>query len=104
LTLAEAKGLKGRWIFLKYALRNAMLPQLTHLAISLGYVVSGATLVELIFGFPGVGYRLYSAITSADYTVMSGITFILVVSVALAILIIDLLYPRLDPRITYVRR
>ena len=104
LTLAEAKGLRGRWIFLRYALRNAMLPQLTGLAISLGHIVSGATLVELIFGYPGVGYRLYQAITSADYTVMQGITFILVMSVAIAILIIDLLYPRLDPRITYARR
>jgi len=104
LTLAEAKGLRSRWIFLRYALRNAMLPQLTGLAISLGHIVSGATLVELIFGYPGVGYRLYQAITSADYTVMQGITFILVMSVAVAILIIDLLYPRLDPRITYARR
>lgn len=104
LILAEAKGLPSRWIFLRYALRNAMLPQFTGLAISLGHVVSGATLVELIFSYPGVGYRLYQAITQADYTVMQGITFILVVSVAVAILIIDLLYPRLDPRITYVGR
>lgn len=104
LTLAEAKGLPGRWIFLRYAVRNAMLPQVTGLAISLGHVVSGATLVELIFGYPGIGYRLYQSITSADFTVMQGITFILVLSVAVAILIIDLLYPRLDPRITYARR
>ncbi len=104
LTLAEAKGLKNRRIFLRYAVRNAMLPQFTHLAISLGHVVSGAALVEIIFGYPGVGYRLFQAIASADYTVIQGITFILVVSVATAILLIDLLYPRLDPRITYARR
>lgn len=104
LTLAEAKGLRGRRVFLRYAVRNAMLPQFTHLAISLGYVVSGAALVEIIFGYPGVGYRLFQAIASADYTVIQGITFILVVTVAVAIFVIDLLYPRLDPRISYQRR
>jgi len=104
LTLAEAKGLPGRRVFLRYALRNAMLPQFTGLAISLGHVVSGATLVELIFGYPGLGYRLFQAITSGDYNVMQGITFMLVLNVAIAILIIDLLYPLLDPRISYARR
>lgn len=104
LTLAEAKGLKARRVFLRYAVRNAMLPQFTFLAISLGHVVSGAALVEIIFGFPGVGYRLFQAIASADYTVIQGITFMLVLTVAVAILVIDLLYPRLDPRISYSRR
>jgi peptide/nickel transport system permease protein len=104
LTLAEAKGLPQRSIFARYAVRNAMLPQFTALAITLGHVVSGAVLVEIIFGYPGLGYRLFQSITSADYTVMQGITFFLVLSVAVAILIIDLLYPKLDPRITYARR
>lgn len=104
LNLAEAKGLRGRVVFLRYALRNAMLPHVTGLAISLGHVVSGAVLVETIFSYPGMGYRLFQSITTADYTVMQGITFILVLSVATAILIIDLIYPRLDPRITYSRR
>lgn len=104
LTLAEAKGLKERRVFLRYALRNAMLPQFTALAISMGFIVSGATLVEYIFSYPGMGYRLYLSITNSDYPVIQGITFFLVVSVATAILIIDLIYPRLDPRITYGRR
>lgn len=104
LTLAEAKGLPNRRIFLRYAVRNAMLPQLTGLAIVLGHVVSGAALVELIFSYPGLGYRLFQSITQSDYTVMQGITFFLVLSVATAILIIDLLYPKLDPRISYARR
>lgn len=100
LTLAEAKGLKERRIFLHYAIRNAMLPQFTALAISLGNILSGAVLVELIFAYPGMGYLLYKSIVNLDYTLMQGITFILVLSVATAILIIDLLYPKLDPRIT----
>jgi peptide/nickel transport system permease protein len=104
LTLAEAKGLRERRIFFSYAMRNAMLPQFTGLAISLGYVVSGATIVELIFSYPGMGYRLFQAINTSDFPVIQGITFILVVSIAVAILIIDLLYPFLDPRITYDRR
>jgi len=104
LTLAEAKGLRERRIFFAYAMRNAMLPQFTALAISLGYVVSGATLVELIFSYPGMGYRLLQAITTNDFPVIQGITFFLVMSIAVAILIIDLIYPLLDPRISYERK
>ncbi len=104
LTLAEAKGLRDRRIFLRYAMRNALLPQITALAITLGYVVSGATIVELIFSYPGMGYRLFQAINTSDFPVIQGITFFLVVSIAVAILVIDLIYPRLDPRITYERR
>ncbi len=104
LTLAEAKGLRDRRIFFSYAMRNAMLPQFTGLAISLGYVVSGATIVELIFSYPGMGYRLLQAINTSDFPVIQGITFFLVVSIAVAILVIDLIYPRLDPRITYNRK
>lgn len=104
LNLARAKGLPDRQIFLRYALRNAILPQITVLAIALGQVVSGAALVEIIYTYPGVGYQLYRAIGNADYSLIQGITFILVVAVALAILILDLLYPYLDPRISYQRR
>ena len=85
-------------------MRNAMLPQFTGLAISMGFIVSGSSIVELMFTYPGVGYKLYQSIVNADYTVMQGITFFIVVSVATAVLIIDLLYPVLDPRITYERR
>jgi peptide/nickel transport system permease protein len=104
LTLAEAKGLKNRRIFLRYAVRNAMLPQFTALAITLGYVVSGSVIVELIFSYPGVGYQLFRAISSNDFPVIQGITFFLVLAIASAILVIDLIYPLLDPRITYNRR
>jgi peptide/nickel transport system permease protein len=103
LLLAEAKGLPERRIFLQYALRNALLPQITALAISLGNVVSGAILVEVLFGYPGMGYVLVQAIRGADYTLVQGITFILVVAVAAAVLVIDLINPRIDPRIVYER-
>lgn len=103
LLLAEAKGLNPRRILLWYAMRNAILPQITVLAISLGTIVSGAVLVEVIFSYPGLGSTLYRAIQNADYTAIQGVTFILVVAVGLAILIIDLLYPLLDPRVRYDR-
>jgi peptide/nickel transport system permease protein len=104
LTLARAKGLPERLIFLRYALRNAVVPQVTILAIALGSVVSGAALVEIVYSYPGIGFQLYRAIGNADYTMIQGICFILVVAVAFAVLLLDLLYPRLDPRITYTRR
>jgi peptide/nickel transport system permease protein len=102
MSLAEAKGLQKQRILWWYAVRNAIPPQLTQLAIALGHVVSGAILVEIIFAYPGLGYLLYQSITNSDYTVIQGITLILAVSVGLAVLIIDLIYPRLDPRVTYV--
>jgi peptide/nickel transport system permease protein len=102
MLLAEAKGLKKSRILWWYSVRNAIPPQLTHLGIALGYVVSGAILVEIVFSYPGLGYQLYQSIINSDYTVIQGITLLLAITVGLAVLIIDLIYPRLDPRVTYV--
>jgi peptide/nickel transport system permease protein len=101
MTMAEAKGLPEGWIFYRYALRNAILPQFTSLAIALGAVVSGSVLVEVVFGLPGIGTLLYKSITGSDYFVIYGIVFIIIFAIALATLIIDLVYPLLDPRISY---
>jgi peptide/nickel transport system permease protein len=103
ITFAEAKGLRARDIFFGYALRNALLPQTTALALSLGFIVSGAVLVEVVFGYPGVGTVLYQAIRTFDYFVIYGVVMILILAIGLATLIIDLMYPLLDPRITYQR-
>ena len=102
MLLADAKGLKKMRILWWYSVRNAIPPQVTHLAIALGYVVSGAILVEIVFSYPGLGYQLYQAIVNSDYTVIQGITLVLTLSVGFSVLIIDLIYPRLDPRVTYV--
>lgn len=99
ITLAEAKGLSQRRIFLWYAVRNALLPQLTKLALTLGHIVSGAILVEVIFSYPGVGYRLYQAIQSKDFFVIQGIVLVLSLSIAVTMFLLDLLYPLIDPRI-----
>lgn len=104
ITFAEAKGLKNRDIFFRYALRNALLPQTTALALSLGFIVSGAVLVEVVFGYPGVGTVLYRAIQTFDYFVIYGVVIILILAIGLATLIMDLLYPLLDPRISYQKR
>jgi peptide/nickel transport system permease protein len=101
MIMAEAKGLPDRWIFFRYALRNAILPQFTSLAIALGAVVSGSVLVEVVFGLPGIGTLLYKSITGSDFFVIYGIVFIIIFAIALATLIIDLVYPLLDPRISY---
>ena len=81
-----------------------MLPQLTALALSLGLLVGGSTLVETYFVYPGIGWLLYSAITNNDYSLMGGIVFILILTTATAVLIIDLIYPLIDPRISHARR
>jgi peptide/nickel transport system permease protein len=103
VTYADAKGLKGKTIFLQYAIRNALLPQATALALVLGQIVSGAVLVEVVFSYPGIGNTLYEAIRSGDFYVVQGIVFILIVSIGLATLLLDLIYPIFDPRITYRR-
>ena len=103
MTFAEAAGFKNRTLFFTYALRNALLPQTTALGLSLGQLLSGALLVEVIFSFPGIGSVLYNAIRQFDYFLIQGIVFTIVLGVTLATLILDLIYPLLDPRITYQR-
>lgn len=101
LTLAHAKGLSQLRIFYHYVIRNAILPQVTNLAIAMGNIVAGSILVEVIFNYPGLGSHLLRAINNQDFTAIQGMTYTLVFSVASAVFIVDLLYPTLDPRITY---
>jgi peptide/nickel transport system permease protein len=98
---AEAKGLRSPTIFLRYCVRNALLPQVTGLALSLGQIVSGAVLVEVIFGYPGIGTVLYQAIRENDHFLIQGIVFTVIIALGLATLILDAVYPLLDPRISY---
>jgi peptide/nickel transport system permease protein len=100
---ADAKGLRPFTIFLRYSVRNALLPQATALALVLGHITSGAVLVEVIFGYPGIGTVLYNAIRQSDYFLIQGIVFGVIVSLGFATFILDLIYPLLDPRITYRR-
>jgi peptide/nickel transport system permease protein len=99
MLFAEAKGLRGRTVFLRYALRNALLPQVTGLGLSLGQVVTGGVLVEQVFAYPGVGRLLTLSIRNSDYNLLGGVAFVIIVGVSLATLILDLIYPLLDPRV-----
>jgi peptide/nickel transport system permease protein len=103
VTFAEAKGLKRLTIFLRYCVRNAILPQTTALALALGNILSGAVLVEVIFGYPGVGTILFHAIRENDHFLIQGIVFTVIVALGVATLILDVVYPLLDPRISYRR-
>ena len=98
---AEAKGLQSLTIFLRYCVRNALLPQVTGLALALGQIVSGAVLVEVIFGYPGIGTVLFQAIRENDHFLIQGIVFTVIVALGFATLILDAVYPLLDPRISY---
>jgi peptide/nickel transport system permease protein len=101
ITWAEAKGLPPKRIFWAYAFRNALLPQATGLALSLGQIVGGALITETIFGYPGLGYLNFNAIKALDFPVIQGSILLVIVSVATANLVIDLAYPLIDPRIRY---
>jgi peptide/nickel transport system permease protein len=97
---ARAKGLKSWAIVRKHALRNAMLPIVTLIALSFGYIVGGAILVEDVFSYPGIGLAVINAIDERDYPVLQGAFLLLSVSVILFNFIADLLYFKLDPRVT----
>jgi len=96
---AELAGVRSRTIFSQYVARNAMLPQVTGLALNLGHVFSGAVIVEFIFGYPGMGQLLIAGIYAGDYSLVLGVTTIAIISVATAMFLIDILYPLIDPRV-----
>ncbi len=98
VTFAEANGLRPRTIALKYAARNAILPNLTGFGLALGGVVGGSILVERVFGYPGIGYLLFNAVTNQDYPLMQALFLMITLSVLVANFIVDILYGVLDPR------
>jgi peptide/nickel transport system permease protein len=96
--LAEAKGLPKRRVVYTYAARNAMLPSLSGFAMSLGFVVGGSIVTEVVFNYPGIGTVLFKAAQAADYPLMSAIFLLITVLVLLANLLADVVYVFLDPR------
>ena len=104
-TLAEdyvrmgwAKGLSNNRIMTNYAARNALLPNLSGFAMSLGFVISGAILVEYVFNYPGLGYLLYNAVQNTDYPLMQALFMLFTVAVLVSVLVCDFLTAWLDPR------
>ena len=101
MQLAKAKGLNPYYVLYRYMIRNAILPQVTAFAITLGTLVSGQILVEYVFQYRGMGRVIYEAILARDFAVIQGGSFIIILMTALAVLIVDLIYPLIDPRISH---
>ncbi len=97
--LAEAKGLPTRRVLLAYAARTAVLPNVAGLAVSLGFVVGGAILTEIVFSYPGIGFVLYNAVANDDLPLMQGVFLAITAAVLLANLLADLVTALLDPRV-----
>jgi len=93
----EALGAPQRLVR-KYAFRNAMLPQITGLALSLGAVVAGALVTEIVFSYPGLGYQIYRAITNEDFFVIQGIFLFIIIGILIANFLVDIAYVLVDPR------
>jgi peptide/nickel transport system permease protein len=96
---AELAGVERRRILGSYVMRNALVPQVTGLAMSLGAIFNGAIITEQVFGYPGIGTLLIQAVHAGDYSLVVGIASISIVAVSVAVLMIDLLHPLLDPRV-----
>jgi peptide/nickel transport system permease protein len=95
---AQAKGLRDRRVIFGYAARNALLPQLQGFGLALGFVVSGAIVMEIVFSYPGIGLLLLNAVTSDDYPLAQAIFLVITFAVLLANLIVDLVIVAVDPR------
>ena len=95
---AQAKGLSSRRVVMTYAARNAILPNLSGFALAIGFVISGALLMEIVFSYPGIGLTLYNAVTSDDYPLMQGIFLVIAMAVLVMNLIADVIYVLADPR------
>jgi peptide/nickel transport system permease protein len=98
VTVAQAKGLKEHTVMYRYAARNAILPQISGFALSLGFVVSGTLVMEQVFSYQGIGYKLFQAVGAHDYPLMQGIFLFITFSVLAANIIADIVYALLDPR------
>lgn len=103
IATARSKGLAERDVMFRHAMRNALLPVSTVFMLNLGTIVSGATVIETVFSYPGVGRLLFEAVLARDYPVLQGTFFVVTVSVIAANIAADLLYPLIDPRVRQAR-
>jgi peptide/nickel transport system permease protein len=96
---AKLRGVSDRRLLVHYVARNALLPQMTFLALQLGLIFSGAIITEVLFSYPGLGTLIYTAVVQGDYNLMMGTITLSILAVATATLLVDLAYPLLDPRV-----
>ena len=97
----RATGMNEKKIFNKYIFRNAILPTITIFGISLAYLITGVALIEIVFAWPGTGRLVLTAITQRDYPTLMGIYLVMSVSIAVVMMIVDIVYAVFDPRIRY---
>ncbi|MEO6889493.1 MAG: ABC transporter permease [Ktedonobacteraceae bacterium] len=101
--MAQAKGLSERRVMVHYAARNAILPSITSFSISLGLVVSGSLLTEIVFNYPGIGFALYNGVQGDDYPLVEGCFLVIALAVLAANFLSELVYTFLDPRVRHGR-
>lgn len=99
ITMAEAKGLSQRTVMFRYAMRNALLPNITQFGMSVGFILAGQLLTEMVFSYPGLGFYLVRSVTTLDYPLMQALFLMITLAVLAANLLVDILYVRLDPRV-----
>ena len=99
IIMAEAKGLPQWQVMFRYAMRNAILPNFTQFGMSIGFILGGQILTEIVFSYPGLGFYLVRAVTAHDYPLMQALFLMITFAILIANFIVDLLYVRLDPRV-----
>jgi peptide/nickel transport system permease protein len=99
IVMAEAKGLPQWRVMFQYAMRNAILPNITQFGMSIGFILGGQILTEIVFSYPGLGFQLVRSVSAHDYPLMQALFLMITLTVLAANLIVDLLYVRLDPRV-----
>ncbi len=97
----RSTGMPEKQIFRKYVLRNALLPIITVVGITMAYMITGVAFIEIVFAWPGMGRLMLNSITTRDYPVLSGIYLLLSISVAVMMIVVDVVYAYADPRIRY---
>ncbi|MEM2704001.1 MAG: ABC transporter permease, partial [Candidatus Bathyarchaeia archaeon] len=104
IVTAEAKGLSNRIVMFRHAARNAMLPLVTGVAMSFGFMLTGTIFIEIVFNYPGLGHLLINSINARDYPVAQGIFILITIITILANIVADVLYAILDPRVKLTAR
>lgn len=101
ITTLRATGMSERKIFNKYVFHNAILPTITVFGITMAFLITGVTLIEIVFAWPGMGRLTMTAITQRDYPTLLGIYLIIALSVSIVMILVDIVYALFDPRIRY---
>jgi peptide/nickel transport system permease protein len=99
IIMAEAKGLSQRKVMFQYAMRNAILPNITQFGMSIGFILAGQLLTEMVFSYPGLGFYLVRSVTNLDYPLIQALFFMITLTVLAANFLVDVLYVQLDPRV-----